>query len=170
MLFEVLKQCPRPPNLPDAEGKLLPPSRQQQLADEAVLADAKKDKTQLAKREAVAKVFFRGNPEEEAQQPSFLLFARRHARCTSEGLKLRCSPRLCRVLENCQERFLKCEKEFVDLGPTLKFARGLLCLQVMHLMTSHEVMQHARQLFPQAHVAHWGAVGSLSKENRWDQG
>ena len=39
---QVLKQCPRPPDLPDAEGKLLPPSRQQQLADEAVLADAKK--------------------------------------------------------------------------------------------------------------------------------
>jgi len=38
----VLKQCPRPPDLPDAEGKLIPPSRQQQLADEAVLADAKK--------------------------------------------------------------------------------------------------------------------------------
>ena len=38
----MLKQCPRPPDLPDADGKLLPPSRQQQLADEAVLADAKK--------------------------------------------------------------------------------------------------------------------------------
>eukprot|EP00434_Breviolum_minutum_P011740 symbB.v1.2.010359.t1/scaffold677.1/size173266/7 len=93
----VLKQCPRPPDLPDAEGKLLPPSRQQQLADEAVLADFRRDKTQLAKREAMAK-----------------------------------------------ERFLKCQKDFLDLTPSFKF-----------------VMQHARQLFPQAHVAHWGADSKL---------
>lgn len=43
ILPQVLKQCPRPPDLPDAEGKLLPPSRNQQLADEAVLNDARKE-------------------------------------------------------------------------------------------------------------------------------
>lgn len=114
-----LKQCPRPPDLPDAEGKLLPPSRQQQLADEAVLADARKDKKQLAKREAVSKIFFAGGNPDEAIP-------------------------LWRVTENCQERFFKCQKDFIDVAPTLKF-----------------VMQHARQLHPQAHVAHWGADTKL---------
>lgn len=115
----VLKQCPRPPDLPDAEGKLLPPSRQQQLADEAVLADAKKDKKQLAKREAMTQIIFQGTNPDEA--------------CP-----------LWQVVENLQERFLKCHKDFIDLGPSFKF-----------------VMQHARQLFPQAHVAHWGADTKL---------
>eukprot|EP00435_Cladocopium_sp_Y103_P048681 s733_g14.t1 len=115
----VLKQCPRPPDLPDAEGKLLPPSRQQQLADEKVLADAKKDKNQLAKREAMTEIIFHGaNPDEACP--------------------------LWQVVENLQERFLKCHKDFIDLGPTFKF-----------------VMLHARQLFPQAHVAHWGADTKL---------
>ncbi|CAJ1425163.1 unnamed protein product [Effrenium voratum] len=115
----VLKQCPRPPDLPDAEGKLLPPSRNQQLADEAVLNDARKDKTQVAKRDAITKVLFKGCEPEEAAP-------------------------LWQVVENCQEHLLKCSKEYIDVNPTFKF-----------------IMQHARQMFPQAHVAHWGADTKL---------
>lgn len=118
----VLKQCPRPPDLPDAEGKLLPPSRQQQLADEAVLKDARRDRKQMEKRDNLTKILFHGNVEGEAY-------------------------RLSMVVENCQQRLFKCQKDYFDVNPTFKF-----------------IMQHARQLFPQAHIAHWGADTKL-----WEQ-
>ena len=68
----------------------------------------------------------------------------------------------CRVVENCQEHLLKCSKEYIDVNPTFKFARclestyrwilfgGCAVVCALIFFSSIEIMQHARQMFPQA--------------------